>query len=257
MLIQKVSALSIRQNVRLARNAATDFLFPPSCHLCHRAFTARRQFSLCDDCLKEVDHSDEPRCPRCSAVIGPYAESLSGCVYCQTDSYAFRGVQSLGNYEGVLQAAILKGKIGGDVAILNSLTSLLIARHPEFFKQANFDLLLPIPHHWRDRLFAFAPASDIVAYDISRILKVPIDRHILFKQKRTPKQQSLVPSARRANLQNAFECSQHVHLDGAKILLVDDVLTTGTTCQRATRELLKAGAAEVSVAVLGRGVGAT
>jgi predicted amidophosphoribosyltransferase len=78
--------------------------------------------------------------------------------------------------------------------------------------------------------------------------------HLLAKTRRTPAQADLTPTQRRANLRNAFACLG-VQLRGANILLVDDVLTTGTTAHRASIELRRVGAGRILVAVAARGIG--
>ena len=88
------------------------------------------------------------------------------------------------------------------------------------------------------------------------MLNLKVRRDILTKVKRTPKQTDLTPTERRKNLRGAFVCRAGIDLSQSSILLVDDVLTTGTTTHRAARALLSAGAQWVDVAVLARGVGA-
>ncbi len=247
-----VASSSFRQFL----GAGAELLFPASCHFCGQHLSFESQISLCVECQQKLSPSACNRCERCSAVVGPNLETLNGCVHCRKDVYSFQSVTSLGIYDGLLKSAVLQGKYGVNPALLTSLTDLLHASGHERFTKTSANLIVPIPHHWTDRLVKVSQASTNVANRLSRLLNVPIDRHILQKRVRTAKQQSLNPTARRQNLKSAFRVSNGIDLSGLKILLVDDVLTTGTTCQRATRLLLQSGVDEVRVAVLARGIGA-
>jgi predicted amidophosphoribosyltransferase len=92
---------------------------------------------------------------------------------------------------------------------------------------------------------------------LSRRLRVDLATHILAKVRRTEKQFMLPPSRRRTNLKGAFHVPRRFHSDveGRRILLVDDVLTTGATADEAARALLAAGASAVAVTVIARGLG--
>ncbi len=238
------------------RWSSVEFLFPSACSLCGSAVSTECRIQICEDCLCELNLDEIRRCEVCSAVVGPNLKTENGCQYCRNDRFAFGAVTSLGNYDGALKQAVLRGKYHHETRILSSLTELLFRLTSERFSDASISLVVPIPHHWTERFRSCHPASTTIANQLSRLLKVRIDRHILCKRKRTPKQHSLQPTARRKNLQDAFKVNRNVDLTGLSVLLVDDVLTTGTTCQRATRTLLQAGAEEVRVAVLARGIGA-
>lgn len=236
-------------------NSGIEFLFPASCLYCgkHLACSTLR---FCRECRDVLRPSDVNQCLVCSAFVGPYLETSQGCIHCKADTYAFQSVLSLGNYEGCLRAAVLRGKHLHDATMLVGLTELLFEWSHGRFLDASIDVVVPMPHHWLDRILSRSEASTTIANHLGRLLKVPLDSHILAKRQRTQKQQSLSPSARRENLKTAFTVSSGVDLKGTKVLLVDDVFTTGTTCQRAARALLKSGAEVVNVAVLARGIGA-
>lgn len=236
-----------------------DFLFPPTCQLCGKDLGELSESStlqLCTECRAQLLMRVQERCQVCSAFAGPNLDTSTGCGHCRTERYAFRSVSSLGNYDGPLRTAILAGKLQRRPEVLTALTRLLVKLDRERILDCQPDLILPIPHHWTDRILRSTAASETIAIRLSQTLKLPLDRHILRKIRRTPQQSQLNPSSRRQNLRNAFGLGRGVDLQGVRVLLVDDVLTTGTTCQRATRVLLTGGAESVNVVVLARGVGA-
>ncbi len=233
-----------------------EFLFPSACSLCHSAIPPSCPNRMCAECLDGLDVTQKNSCELCSAVVGPNLATDNGCIHCRHEGYEFRSVASLGNYTGLLKKAVLQGKCQYDELALRSLAQLLSQVVCDRASNRSMDLIVPIPQHWSDRFLSLNQASMTIANQLSRLLKLPNDRHILRKRERTPKQHLLSPAARRKNLRSAFKVNRGIDLTGLSILLVDDVLTTGTTCQRATRVLLQAGAEEVRVAVLARGIGA-
>lgn len=246
---------------RLGRRIAHawgNFVFPPTCAWCFNMLdapepeTSRRLCASCEQLLApQVEHV----CPRCAAVVGPYVASSLGCPNCRNEKYAFQSAVALGVYAQELQRACLRCKRTGDPYLGVALTHLLWERTGETLRSWNVDMILPVPHHWIDRVAHRFHLADVVADWLARFLMVPHERHILAKRRWTAKQLTLSQSARRRNLRSAFRVSTGSRLTGAKVLLIDDILTTGTTVHRAAEVLLKSGAAEVMVAVLARGNG--
>lgn len=163
---------------------------------------------------------------------------------------------SLGPYLDELRRASLKCKHPRQAALTNALTELMCRRNGEILREWNADMVIPVPHYWMDRLRADHAAATI-GESLGRFLKVPVERHILRKVKRTRKQQKLPAHARQENLRGAFEVARSAHrrVAGRRVVLADDILTTGITADRCSRVLLHAGATRVDVAVLARAIG--
>lgn len=236
--------------------AALGVLFPPVCRLCGIEIDELKTDLFCQDCQSALCPLDVNQCQRCSAMVGPHLKSDSGCYYCRETNFAFQTATSLASYEGHLKYAILSGKVAFDTVVLKSLTRLLYENYRERIDQHSPDLIVPIPHYWLDRLRYRNQASTTIAYELSNLTGIPIAKNVLRKVKRTVKQHDLTPAQRRKNLQGAFAVSPQANIAEMSVLLVDDVMTTGTTCQRAAKELQKAGSKEVNVVALGRGIGA-
>ncbi|MBL8849040.1 MAG: ComF family protein [Planctomycetaceae bacterium] len=243
--------------IRRSLGDAVDFLYPPACALCGRSRHAADSVPrlLCDECQSDVAPLYPHRCHRCSAPVGPYVNTSAGCYHCSRDSFAFKRIVSLGIHHGPLRNAVLTVKQQKGAILANALAELLITREQAFFDVTGADVVVPVPHHWTDRLLSQHLPPETLAACIAGLLKVPMGRHILKKVRRTPAQVELEASERRRNLRDAFRLIGRPQLDGVRILLVDDVLTTGTTAHRAASLLKKAGAT-VNVAVLARGLGA-
>lgn len=236
--------------------AGREFLFPTVCQLCAAPLSGDAPVDFCTPCLNELRPANQNQCQVCSADVGPNLTTELGCIHCQQERFMFRKITSLGTYAGPLKEAVLRGKRSHNPTLLCHLSDLCSAQLRQTAQDASTNLIVPIPRHWTDRLFESQAPPMSIANRLNHLLKLRLETHILTKRSRTPKQHSLQPTARRKNLKSAFQVASGINLDGARILLVDDVLTTGTTCQRATFELRKAGAEDVQVFVLARGVGA-
>lgn len=164
-------------------------------------------------------------------------------------------MRALGVYRGPLQSACLRAKQDRSGALAGRLAELLFVHRGESTLREQYDLIIPVPAHWTTRLARSGFPTDAIASALSRSLSIPWSPHVLRKVRRTPPQASLPPTQRRENLKGAFAMVGGVRLVSARVLLVDDVLTTGTTAHRAAQVLLKHGADRVGVAVLARGLG--
>ena len=108
---------------------------------------------------------------------------------------------------------------------------------------------------WSRRLLRGTNNVDLLADGMTEKLRVPNHKHLLALRRKTKRQSTLSPALRLKNMRGAFGVSSQYVIKGARILLVDNILTTGATATDAARALQAAGALKVDVAVVGRGVG--
>lgn len=139
--------------------------------------------------------------------------------------------------------------------LARGMVGLLWARSGPAIADWRADVLVPIPMHWRRRAARGANCPETIAAELARRLKAPISSGILRRTKATRPQGPLSPPSRRENLRGAFRLVGGEVFRGARVLLVDDILTSGATCDEAAKLLRKAGAAAIGVAVIGRGTG--
>jgi ComF family protein len=247
------------RGVRAFLRAAVDFVYPPVCPFCGRehgdAEPAGPGSALCGPCRARLAPIIEHACRRCAAPVGPHLDTSDGCIHCRDDRFAFETVVRLGVYDGPLRAACLRMKQPDGQVLAAAVAGLLWEREREALQRAEVDLVVPVPHHWTQRLSREHNPAATLARTLGRRLHAAVEPHILGKSRRTPAQASLPPSERRRNLRDAFRVGGASALSGRTVLLVDDVLTTGTTAHEISKVLLRAGAARVVVAVLARGLG--
>src|SRR5262249_45683017 len=119
---------------------------------------------------------------------------------------------------------------------------------------AEFDAIVPIPMHWTRRVVRGTNSPEFLAAELSARLGAQVMR-LLVRRRRTQPHGSLSRRKRYRNIRGALAIRKGYHLEDAKILLVDDILTTGVTCNEAARVLKKTGATSVAVAVIARAEG--
>ena len=207
---------------------------------------------MCHGCRNEVGGDVGNRCGRCGQGAGPYVDAhrVVGCWHCRRRQLSFEGVERLGLYEGLLRTACIRGKSGTARPLVWAMGEWLFECRGEVLSGLGVELVVPVPQHWTKRIAESHNQAETLAAVLGRSLRVPLGRHILRKVRRTPDQSSLLAVSRRANLRDAFRVRRRSGLDGLHVLLVDDILTTGTTAHQAARALRQGGAGRVSVAVL-------
>lgn len=243
----------LRQQSVNAVAAGWDFLFPPSCLLCGLA--PRPKTGLCEECQRRVTTPRERMCHNCAAPIGPHLHAQARCMHCKAENYAFRRVLALGEYDAELRRAVLAGKTPHGAPYIVALTDAFLDSAISELLTETYDAIIPVPHHWQRRFWQMHSASETVAERLAKQLRRPYAPHILRKPLATPLQAAAAPSERRRQQRGAFDVVPGCRLDGLRLLLVDDVLTTGATAHAAAQTLRSAGAADVIVAVLARAIG--
>jgi len=207
---------------------------------------------LCDECRENLIDT-RPACPRCGA--GGLVNQAGRCFRCQDERYYFESVVRLGRYEGSMRRAVLRMKRERHRALAIAAGRLLVETCQAQLDPLKVDAVVPIPTHWSRRVWRGVNGPDGVAEQLASHLRVPLADHLLRRRRRTVPQARLSPTRRLANVRGAFRASAHRDLVGARILLVDDIMTTGATVNEAAKMLVKAGASFVAIAVLARAEG--
>lgn len=234
-------------------NEFADILLDDACAACGNLRQgSESQSCYCLRCEQQLTPIPRHRCHRCSAECGPWSAIDRDCVHCRGRRLRFSSTVSLGTYAGLLRREILAAKWSWSSARIQCLGQLLAAHSHDSISEWNPTLIVPIPQHWRKRLARHFNPAERIAAELARRHRIRLDLHLLSRSRASRPQKRVAMTKRFENQQNSFQLRASEDVRGQRILLVDDVLTTGATCAAAAQILLGAGAQDCNVAVLGR-----
>ena len=229
----------IRMNQILEELAG--ILYPRHCPLCHEVVRKRGEL-ICPACRKELDPIGEPRCKKCGKPVKTPEEEY--CQDCRERKHLYvRGMAAL-PYSGKIKESIYQMKFHNKREYIDFYGPYMAGVLGEAVMAWKADVLVPVPlHRSRLRKRGFNQAA-LLAGHIGRALAIPVRTDLVQRIRATRPQKELLYRERQNNLKGAFKIS-HYDVDLKKIILVDDIYTTGSTVDEIAGELLKAGAEEV------------
>jgi ComF family protein len=231
-----------------------QFIFPNHCLLCDNNETENCAFrhGLCNACLSSLVPAVDRACARCAMTIGPHTDTSGGCSECRGESLGFESAIRLGPYQGLLREAVLRIKSGSGEGLAEMLGDVFWERTSASFRSTGAQVVVPIPLHWMRRFARGYNQAAAIGSRLAANWGIEFAPHLLRRVRHTPQQLQPSASARKENVRGAFRLSRRVVPPRGKVLLVDDVLTTGSTAGEAARTLRHAGADSVILAVLAR-----
>jgi ComF family protein len=225
-------------------------VYPGHCLACGQPLAAVSE-SFCAACTGELFRDAREACPGCAATVGPHGTAGGSCPRCRGAAFAFDAALRLGEYDGMLRQVVLRLKDRRGEGMAELLGECWAATAAERFRGVGADGIVPVPLHLWRRLVRGYNQSAALARGLARGLGLPCHGW-LRRVRHTPAQTGRAAAARRDNVRGAFAVRRGAAGRGRCVLLVDDVMTTGSTASEAARALRAAGAARVVVAVLAR-----
>jgi len=159
---------------------------------------------------------------------------------------------ALGCYEDELRLAILRMKRQSGRPLALAMGRLLASQCKQQIADLAPTLIVPVPPYWLHYLWRGFNSPDVLADCLRHDLRIPVSQRAVVRCRNTLPQNNLSPNERFANMRGAFRCRPRFPIQGARVLLVDDVLTSGATCSAMATTLKKGGASWVGAAVLAR-----
>ncbi len=243
-----------RQGLAEFARGLVQLLYPNACPICDAAETEDSRFrdGLCSSCHEELGRNDLATCPFCATTVGPHVIIDDACPACRSAKLGFDRAIRVGPYAGRLRDAILRMKHAAGEPLAEKLGCFVAQHCAERFLQYRDAIVVPVPLHWRSRWTRGYNQAESLARELARGLRMEFRPRGLRRIKASAQHAQSTATARRANMKGAFRANAEPSLAGRCILLVDDVMTTGSTASEAARTLKAVGAAEVIAFVLAR-----
>jgi len=242
-MTRRVSA--IISAMKMAAAGLGDLFLPNLCSGCQAGDVDHQ--GLCDQCnLTLLKLVSLRYCHRCGNIPGPDIPIRDdGCYACPTPMHPFIRIYQLGPYTEPLRDIIKQVKYYRNLRMVKRMGAML-AQAVMASSAESFDVVMSVPMHWRRRIARGCDHAKILAREIGKQIDLPLGDDLV-RNRNTPPQVGLSKARRVANVFGAFSVRNVRPVQGARILLVDDVITTGATVAEACRALAEAGYGEVYV----------
>jgi competence protein ComFC len=245
--------IDLKGRLLAAWDAALNWVYPPVCQICREERAGAREGYVGGECWSQVRFVAAPFCERCGL---PYEGSIHHsfvCGNCQDLEFHFRYARSAVIANALVLRVIHDYKYNRALYFEPFLADLLVRQAVPSLKGEAWDWIVPVPlHPEKERQREFNQAERL-ARSLSRVTGIPVNTNLVRRVKPTETQTHLNRAERAGNVQGAFAPLRPKSLNGGKIILLDDVMTTGATTSACAGALRKAGAGEVCVWTVARG----
>lgn len=229
-----------------------DLVFPPRCAACDALLERHGPLPFCPSCSEGIRFIRSPLCPHCGVPFPATEGEDHLCGDCLTTERPYAVARSVGRYEETLLTAIHRFKYRSRYGLGKTLGSLMADFAAEIWDMKAFDLIVPVPLHKKRLKQRGFNQAVLLARSLSKRFAIPLDFTSLKRDLFTPPQVGLGREERSANVRGAFSVSHPERIAGRRILLVDDVYTTGSTLSECSRVLVRQKAEAVAVLTLAR-----
>lgn len=234
--------------------ALLDIVFPPHCHACRAFIPGAGELHLCPSCRGELHPLSSPLCTVCGVPFATEGGIDHPCGVCTTSPPRYTAARAALSFDGVTRDLIHRFKYDRKVHLARPLSLLAREALTPFAAATGADLLLPVPLHRRRLRERGFNQAVLLGRPLAKVWVLPLVVDNLQRIRWTEPQVTLTAAEREINVRGAFALTDPASVAGKKILLVDDVYTTGSTVIECSRVLRQAGAAAVYVVTVARAV---
>ena len=235
-------------------NAALSFLYPEACQLCGDCRAQPADGYVCADCWRQVRFIRSPFCERCGLPFEGDLTTQFECTNCRELELHFSAARSAVVARGIVLEVIHRYKYQQALWFEPFLADLLIREAVPALPPDHWNHIVPVPLHslkCRERGFNQA---ERLASRLADATGIPLQKNGLMRTLPTLTQTRLTRAERAENVKRAFAVPKSCQFNGERLVVVDDVFTTGATTDACSRALLRAGAGEVCVWTVARGL---
>ncbi len=239
--IQKISVLITR---------AAEILYPPRCILCDEILRDAQE-GCCVKCRPHLPYIKGARCQKCGK---PVEEEAEYCEDCGRYRHVFDCGIAVFTYTGQIRQSVYRMKAANRRDYLAFYTQEMAGLLKPYLKRWMPEVIIPVPMHPKKKRARGYNQAELLARGISALCGIPVDADTLYCTKKTRSQKHLDLRGRMKNLRGAFALKEDVY-GAERVLIVDDIYTTGSTVDEAARVLMAAGVRHVFFIVLCTGKG--
>jgi competence protein ComFC len=240
--------------VRSWLNAGLAFLYPLACQLCSERRAKLEDGLVCSRCWSQVRFIRPPFCERCGLPFEGALTTSFECANCREMELHFTAARSAVVASGVVLEAIHRYKYQRALWFEPFLADLLVREAGPALRAQKWDCLVPVPLHPTKKREREFNQAERLAHRLSDATNIPVNKNWLRRVLPTSTQTRLTREQRAANMRGAFAMANRGRFHGERVVLLDDVFTTGATTSACARVLQAAGAGEVCVWTVARGL---
>jgi competence protein ComFC len=235
-------------------NTGLGFFYPEICRICEKERATAKSGFVCSKCWQQVRFIRPPFCERCGLPFEGDITTAFECSNCREMELHFSSARSAVVAKTIVLEIIHRFKYRRELWFEPFLADLLLREALPVLREQKWDFIAPVPlHSVKEREREFNQAG-LIAKHLSDAAKIPLNNKLLRRVSPTMTQTRLTRQQRAENMRGAFAVRERVKLNGEKIILVDDVFTTGATTSACAKALKAAGAGDVCVWTVARGL---
>ena len=231
---------------KLLRNiidSAVGLLFPKQCMSCGKVLLKiEKDFGFCQDCVKDVKLTGGNVCMHCGKPIDNKVSEL--CLQCKDKKHYFEQNKGVLLYDGPVKKSMYQFKYSNKRCFGKSYANLAVKKYGKWIADKNIEAIVPVPMYKRKMKRRGYNQAEVFAKELGRLIGIPVANNIILREKETVAMKQLKGAKRKKNLLNAFIVTENI-VQFRKVLVVDDIYTTGTTINEVARVLKSGGIAEV------------
>jgi len=229
-----------------------DILFPPQCIICGGSPKKGGETPFCSECFSKIAFIQPPLCACCGLPFTGAGSMNHLCGDCIFRKPFFSTARALGIYDTILLDTIHLFKYSGRILIGERIGAVMAEHRYDSLNISDFSLIIPVPLHPKKLKERGFNQSLVLGRELAKKFSLPLDFGTLKRRIDTKPQVNLGRSERIKNVKGAFMVKEKSRIKGEKVLLVDDVYTTGSTVNECARLLREAKATDVAVLTLAR-----
>lgn len=228
-----------------------SWVYPRRCPICHGIVTEKGR-KACKSCVEKVEYIVEPRCKKCGKSLTNEVKEY--CYDCELKTHEFIQGRGAFAYQEEMKQSIYRFKYGNKREYADFYVEEILKNHENWIRSCEPQVLIPVPLYGPKKRQRGFNQAEIVAKKLGRYLDIPVVTKLVVRCKKTVPQKELSTKDRKNNMKKAFKiCQSKVKL--RKVMLVDDIYTTGSTIDEVAKTLKQSGVEEIYYIVIcvGRG----